>query len=857
MAVDSGYLMTYCNSAGEVVYCDGKLPLLLKAEDVNLSLGSDWSEGSAGTNGIGTALATKAPIQVFASEHFCHEIQSWNCSASPVRDPATGKIIGIVNVSCFWTSNPPKMLDAVVSTAQAIENMLCSQLKADRYRLSHHFGELTRKTTLPLAVLDRGGRVVKASRQLYEEGWIHPDHRLQNTPFIQQSFPFKGNWEIGMWQFELSPYYYGGMPIGSIVHVLPPDIGCFTDLPNLHLFPANRAHLIDNEAPPSQKAPQQDQLYMSFFEHHPDAIFSYDLKGTLTDANPAAARMLGFEEEEELRGANLHSLIVPKNEDQRLRAFAHAAGGMHYEYEAAFRHKQGHVLDVIVKSFPVIVENEVVGVFETARDITPSQQIFEDLKSTKEQLEFYLRNTEDAITVVDSNLRVVKANKSFETIFGWTEKELLGKELPTIPDHLKQEIEDIQIKLLHSQNVIAYDTIRQRKDGSLIDISNFASPLFDSKGNPVAYVLISKDITERKRMSEALMESEKRLRTLIDALPDIVVFKDDQGRWIEANHTALVTFQLDNVDYQGKTDSELAECNGFYRETLLQCMVSDLLAWETGSLIRGQENIPKLSGRDTVCDIFKIPVYHTDGARKGLVVIGRDITELKHTEALLRKSEKLAVVGQLAAGIAHEIRNPLTTLKGFLSLLESQLNAKSRNYLDIMRSEIEQMEWITNQFMTVAKPQAVRFHRHDLRVLIGQVTTLLYPYATMHNVQITMETEADFPFVECDGNQLKQVFINILKNAIEAMPQGGQIEIKMKRIGPDTVSVRITDHGCGIPQDRILHLGEPFYSLKEKGTGLGLMVCYKIMKEHSGTVHIESEVARGTTVEIRLPLTHA
>lgn len=856
VASNTGYLMTYCNSEGELVHMDGELSLLLKADDINLALGSDWSEGSAGTNGIGTALATCSPVHVYASEHFCHDIQSWSCAAAPVRDPATGKTLGIVNLSCFWTSIHPKMLHAVISTAHDIEHMLRSQLTVDRYRLLHHFMELSRKTPFPLAVLDRGGRVIKASPQLIEEGLIVEGQRLQNPLHIQQSLPSSVSGEFDANRFELLPYYYGGLPIGSVLHVLPPDIGRFKDLPDLHRLPSKQAQPAESESTSKPKAPEQDNMYKSLFDHHPDAIFCYDINGRLIEANPAAARMLGYDVNE-LRDERLQSLLSLKHENKRLRAFAYAARGMHHEYESAFRHKQGYELDVVIKSFPMIVDNEIIGIFETVRDVTYNEMIYEDLKSTKEQLEFYLQNTEDAVVVVDSNHRVVKTNKSFETIYGWTEHEVLGKPLPTVPDNQKREAEDIYAELLNMRRVTAYETVRQRKDGSLIHVSNFASPIFDSKGNPAVFVLISKDITERKRMSEALVESEKRLRTLIDALPDIVVFKDNQGRWLEANQTALLTFELESAFYQGRTDSELAETNGLYREALLNCIVSDRMVWDKGGLVRIQEHIARQNARDMICDIIKIPIYHADGTPKGLVVIGRDITELKHTEELLRKSEKLAVVGQLAAGIAHEIRNPLTTLKGFLSLLEPQLNDKCRLYVNTMQNEIEQMEWITSQFMTVAKPQAVRFLRQDLKMLIDQVSTFLYPYATMNNVQIMMDSGEEFPIVDGDGNQLKQVFINILKNAIEAMPLGGRIEIDMKRPQPGTVSVRFTDQGCGIPLERIPHLGEPFYSLKEKGTGLGLMICYKIIKEHQGAIKVESEVDRGTSVEITMPLASA
>ncbi|MDF2814812.1 MAG: sensory box protein [Paenibacillus sp.] len=857
LAANTGYLVTYSNAAGEMIYYDGDMSLMLKAEDINFSPGSDWSEGSAGTNAIGTALVTGVPIQVFASEHFCQEIHGWTCSAAPIHDPATGKVLGIIDLTGFWTVNDPRSLNAVVRAARDIENMLYEQLKFERFRLTQYFDELTKKTTQPLAVLDRGGRVIQASQLLYQNGWISPKHWKENSSLLQQSFPSRVSWEMEydnkMWLFELSPYFYGGVAIGSIVHVLPPDIAMFKYLPIFGQTQIGLSPLNKDEAAESRTVPQQDHFYKSLFDHHPDAIFSYDLQGTLLDANPAAERLLGYDASE-LRNIKGQELTLPDCKERKLRAFADAASGIQQEHDSVFLHKQGHRIHVSLKIFPIIVENEIVGIYETVREITSNhQQVYEDLKSTKEQLEFYFRNTEDAILVVDANLHVVKANQSFERIYGWTEPELLGKELPTIPDHLKWEAVEIRNNLLNSRNVIPYETVRQRKDGSLIDVSNFASPLFDSKGNPVAYVLISRDITELKRMGEELFGSEKRLRTLINSMPDFVVFKDAQGRWIEASDYAVASLQLEDTNYKGMTDHELAACSEFYRETYLQCTMSDHMAWEKGSLIRVQEIIPHPSGSFSICDIIKVPIYHTDGRRKGLAVIGRDITELKKTEELLRKTEKLAVVGQLAAGIAHDIRNPLTTLKGFLSLLKSQTMDKDSWYLEVMLSEIEQMEWITTQFLTVAKPQALKFEKKNLEVVIRQVSSFLYPLATMHNVQISIKSDSGALLIECEENQIKQVFINVIKNAIEAMPQGGQIEIIIKH-NTDSVSVRVDDHGSGIPQDRIPHLGEPFYSLKEKGTGLGLMICYKIIKEHQGTIQIASEVGRGTTVEIVLPL---
>ncbi|KON90320.1 histidine kinase [Sporosarcina globispora] len=486
--------------------------------------------------------------------------------------------------------------------------------------------------------------------------------------------------------------------------------------------------------------------------------------------------------------------------------------------------------------------------------MTKNKQMEEDLQSTKQQLDLFLKNTVDSIIIFDLQRNFIKVNEAFEEVFGWKEPEVIGRELPIIPDFLQEKCTEFLQTIVKNRHVMSFETIRQRKDGSLIEVSCFVSPIVNAKGNVTAFASILRDITEHKRMEVALKESEKRLRTLINAMPDLVVFKDGEGRWLEANDQTLSYFDFKDVPYYGKKDSELAVYNPLHKETLSNCEKTDQEAWENGRVTRGEEVILQPGGKFIIFDVIKIPIFYSDGTRKGIVAIGRDITELKKTEELLRKSEKLAVVGQLSAGIAHEIRNPLTSLKGFLSLLQSSIEKSNEWYLDVMVSEINRIESITNQFMAVAKPQAITIQLQDLRMLIDQVCVVVYPEATLNNIQIIIDTEADIPLIQCEVNQLKQVFINIIKNAIEAMKNGGEIVVQIMKHDDNFVLFRCIDQGCGIPKERIPYLGEPFYSLKEKGTGLGLMMCYKIIEEHQGKITIESEINKGTTVDVILPI---
>ena len=213
----------------------------------------------------------------------------------------------------------------------------------------------------------------------------------------------------------------------------------------------------------------------------------------------------------------------------------------------------------------------------------------------------------------------------------------------------------------------------------------------------------------------------------------------------------------------------------------------------------------------------------------------------------------MSIIGQLAASVAHEIRNPLTSLKGFVQLME-QTKTYDEHYMEIMMSEIERINLISSEMLILGKKQDVEFSKTDIVEILNQVMLLMKAEAHFHSAKLKFINHLTHPvFVIANQNQLKQVFINIIKNSLEAISSEGTVILSIAR-HEERAMIVVKDTGIGIEEERLNSLGEPFYSTKEKGTGLGLTVSFKIIEKHKGTIRIESELGKGTEVTVSLPV---
>ncbi|KOS25914.1 sporulation kinase [Bacillus anthracis] len=232
------------------------------------------------------------------------------------------------------------------------------------------------------------------------------------------------------------------------------------------------------------------------------------------------------------------------------------------------------------------------------------------------------------------------------------------------------------------------------------------------------------------------------------------------------------------------------------------------------------------------------------------------LTEYLNENAILRtemqKSEKLNIVSELAASVAHEVRNPLTVVRGFIQLLESTEDVKNKDYMRLVLAELDRAEQIISDYLNLARPQIEKKEHICLSAQLIEMTTLMSSFAAMQGVYLQVEISESL-YTIGDKTKLKQAIMNVIKNAIEAI-QGNKGYLKVTAMQKDeTIVIRVKDSGVGMTKEQLARLGQPYYTLKEKGTGLGLMVTFSILQAHNGTLEYKSESGKGTEAIIILP----
>jgi two-component system sensor histidine kinase HydH len=274
-------------------------------------------------------------------------------------------------------------------------------------------------------------------------------------------------------------------------------------------------------------------------------------------------------------------------------------------------------------------------------------------------------------------------------------------------------------------------------------------------------------------------------------------------------------------------------------------------------IIRGQEiEVQHPSGNRVPLSLSAAPLKDEMGQEMGSVLLLRDLREIRDLQEKVRRSERLASLGRLAAGVAHEIRNPLSSIRGFAQYFMNRFKGQEeeQGYASIMVKEVDRLNRVITELLDFSRPKEPHREPHSLENIMAHSLALLGPELIRKKVEVEKEYEPNLPQVLVDRDQLTQAFLNLLLNSLESIDGDGKIRVSLKMGGDQPfVEVAISDTGRGISQEDLEKAFEPFFSTKRKGTGLGLAIVHQIIESHGGNIGVESQEGRGTTFWITLP----
>jgi len=354
---------------------------------------------------------------------------------------------------------------------------------------------------------------------------------------------------------------------------------------------------------------------------------------------------------------------------------------------------------------------------------------------------------------------------------------------------------------------------------------------------------------------------ESYYANVVDSVGDGVIVLDNTGAVTLVNPAAEELVGVSRRHAMGGLFSEI-----FKGEGPLIDMVAKTVA--TGMSFSDHENIVlKRGGKLTPVDASTSPLLSSSGERIGTIVLLRDLTNVRELESAVRQADRLSSLGALAAGLAHEIKNPLGGIKGAAQLLEMEFpdNEDLREYIRVMLKEVQRVNVIVEDLLALASPGRLKLSKVNLHRVLSDILLLQKSASDGREIYLQQYFDPSIPPILADEALLTQLFLNLIRNAMEAVTKGGVVKVTSRVLADYSmtqkgerrarmVAIDISDNGPGIPSDVLENMFTPFFTTKSKGTGLGLAICQKIVSEHRGMIRVDSDPVRGTVFTVMLPL---
>jgi len=586
-------------------------------------------------------------------------------------------------------------------------------------------------------------------------------------------------------------------------------------------------------------------------------------------ANEALARILGYSVDDILGMAptRLKNVLHPDDREIFFRRYRDRLEGkkapIHYELRIIRGDGSTGWLDMFASRLEY---NGRAFVQATFIDITERKSAEERMLQSEEKYRTVIDNIQDGYYEVDIAGNFTFYNDTAAEIIGYSRKEIMGMNNRKLMDEENARkvyrIFNRVYRTRKSERAFSWEITR--KDGTRRIVEASVSLIRDSSGDPTGFRGILRDVTEEKRVQQALLASERRYHNVYDIAPLAFVLWDPQCRITDWNKHAEEVFGWDKSAVLGMN---------FY-DLLFPLPERPRVEEIFGSLLRGElpshaisENRTR-SGETITCEWNNTVFFDNEGNVEEILSLALDITDRKNLEEELFQSRKMESIGRLAGGVAHDLNNMLTPILGYadMLLLDVPMDDSHLDSLIQIKEAAERARDLTRQLLAFSRKQVLEMKVMNLGEVVCGFEKILRR-TIREDIELAIQVDEGAGNVLTDASQIERIILNLAVNAQEAMPAGGRLMIEVSNVyidyahakkHPDArtgkhVLLSISDTGCGMDSETLEHMFEPFYTTRALGTGLGLSTVYGIVKQHNGSIWVSSTPSSGTTVRIYFP----
>lgn len=495
-----------------------------------------------------------------------------------------------------------------------------------------------------------------------------------------------------------------------------------------------------------------------------------------------------------------------------------------------------------------------------------NKELQEQVKRTEYKYQDLIENASDLIFTLDLDAKFVFINRRLSTVCnqerdGWMNRSFFDMVIPEDRVEAKENV----YQALDGRSRIFEIRIPQNT-GNYIYLSINMNPIFE-KAEIVGCVAIARDITEKKQLGQEIIELKNFNESIIQSMGSGLITVDLDRKITSFNNSAQEVLGYSEIEVIGKSLEEV------FTKKACEKLLSNIDDPDQGLLNREMEVSAK-DGGQVYIGYTVTPRLDPQSRRVGAIISFKDITQIKQMQVEVQRMDRLASMGVLASGIAHEIRNPLAGIKTIAQTLEEEIDSTDgrREYVSRIVRQVNRMDDLLKTIFSYAKPRQPKRRLHRFQEIVQEVTALLENRMRSQSIKYFENYHVDLPPVYVDFHQMQQVFVNLFLNALDAMPSGGELKIaaypkvtslhQVERRGRAYpvqkksalyTEVSVTDTGEGIEPENVASIFNPFFTTKPQGSGLGLSIVYRIMTEHQGDIQVDSVNKNGTTFKLLLP----